>query len=65
MKKYNIVIEETLNQEFEVFAKNKSEAIRIAINKYQNDEFILCPGELTHTQLSIIDHNKETDWIDL
>lgn len=41
MKKYNILIEENIGQEFEVEAESQEEAIEIAEDKYYNSEFII------------------------
>ncbi len=41
MKKFNIIIEETVVQIFEVEADNEKEALKTALKKYQNQEFIL------------------------
>lgn len=43
MKKFTIVIEETLADRFEVEAETEEEALKIAIQKYKNAEFILQP----------------------
>ena len=43
MKKFTIVIEETLADRFEVEAETEEEALEIAIQKYKNAEFILQP----------------------
>lgn len=43
MKKFTIVIEETLADRFEVEAETEEEALEIAIKKYENAEFILQP----------------------
>ena len=43
MKKFTIVIEETLADRFEVEAETEEEALEIAIEKYENAEFILQP----------------------
>ena len=43
MKKFTIAIEETLADRFEVEAETEEEALEIAIQKYENAEFILQP----------------------
>lgn len=43
MKKFTIVIEETLADRFEVEAETEEEALEIAIEKYENAEFVLQP----------------------
>ena len=62
-KKYVITIEEMISQDFEVVAKSDEEAERIAIEKYNNGEFVLCPGNLVSKQIQM--HNISDDyWID-
>ena len=63
MKKYVICIEETVSDEFEIFAESKEDAIEIAIEKYKNAEFVLEPGVLCFKQMAIVSPNEcTTDW---
>lgn len=63
MRKYTIVIEETAVKEFEVYAGNSEEAMRIAEKKYKNGEFILDPGEVQFKQMCISKpENEVTEW---
>jgi hypothetical protein len=70
MKKYKIVIEETLIDTFEVLAGSIDEARKVAIQKYKDSEFVLEPGECQHRQLMVLsDENKtgneaETGWVE-
>lgn len=45
--KFKITIEEHISQTFEVEATNIEEAMEIAQEKYNNDEFVLDNGSLT------------------
>ena len=64
MGKYTVVIEETAAEEFELEAKDSDEALKIVEEKYSKGEFVLCPGELQHKQMFVLEsyneHKKET-----
>lgn len=63
MKKYTIAIEETVVKEFEVYAGDSEEAMKIAEKKYKNGEFILNPGEVQFKQMCILKpENEVTEW---
>ena len=63
MTKYTIAIEETIVKEFEVFADNTVVAMRIAEKKYKEGDFILNPGEVQFTQMSVVNPSDETtEW---
>ena len=63
MTKYTIAIEETIVKEFEVFADNTAVAVRIAEKKYKEGDFILNPGEVQFTQMSVVNPSDETtEW---
>ena len=65
MKKYKIAIEETIVQEFEVWAKDDEEAVKTAERKYQNGEFVIESGECQFRQMAITDPNNEvTEWFE-
>ena len=52
-----------ISQDFEVVAESDEEAERIAIEKYNNGEFVLCPGNLVSKQIQM--HNVSDDyWVD-
>ena len=65
MKKFCVVIEETVSEEFEVEAENKDDAIKKAVEKYKNGEFILSPGNLESKKISVVDddNDKISEWI--
>ena len=66
MKKYTVVIEETLVEEFEVVARTEKEALEIAHKKYKNKEFVLESGEVQYVQIAVVDPNKEKiNWIEM
>lgn len=46
MKKFNIEIEEVLQRAVEVEAENKENAIRLAEEKYRNEEIVLDSEDL-------------------
>lgn len=63
MKKYIIVIEETITDEFEVEAEDADTALKTAENKYRNGEFVLCPGEVQFRQMCIVQpKSNATEW---
>mgnify|MGYP004491986831 CR=1 FL=1 len=63
MRKYTIVIEDTAEKEFEVYADDSEEAMKIAEKKYKNGEFILDPGEVQFKQMCISrPENEVTEW---
>ena len=66
MKKYNVMIEETVWQTFEVEADTYEEAKEIVAQKYREAEFVLEPGNLDTTRMHIVDdHNcivADDDW---
>ena len=64
-QKFEIIIEETITQEFELYAVTAEEAIELAVLKYKMDEFVLDSGEVQHKQLAIIEPADEiTEWIE-
>ena len=54
MKTFKILIEESVSDSFEVIAKNETDALKIAKEKYYNGEFVLEPGNLIDSKISII-----------
>ena len=66
MKKYTIVIEETVVEEFEVIAETEKEAMEIAHKKYKNREFMLEPGECQYAQMAVVKpYRNELKWIEI
>lgn len=55
MKKYSIIIEETVSQTFEVSAGSEKEALGIAEKKYNACEFVLAPGSIIHRCMTLMD----------
>ena len=64
MKKFTVVIEETVVNEFEVIAESEEEALEIASQKYRNCEFVLEPGEVQYVQMRTVYPNK-TEWVEI
>ena len=65
MKKFTVVIEETVVQEFEVTAKSSSEALEIARKKYKSGELIVEDGECQATQMAVVSPNTELEWMEI
>ena len=66
MKKYTMVIEETIVGEFEIIAQNEKEALESARQRYKQADFVLEPGELQHVQMAIVKpHKDEIEWISM
>lgn len=65
-KKYIITIEETVSQDFVVFANDDEEAETIAIENYKKERFVLEPGNLEAKQMQIrnLTDNEITEWIE-
>lgn len=59
LRTFEVSIEETVSQTFEVEAHDMEEAEEIAIEKYDDGEFVLEPGELQMKQMMV--HDPETD----
>lgn len=64
LKKFIVTIEETINQDFEVFAENEEQAFDIASQKYKSGDFILDNATCCHKQMAIlpINNNQESHW---
>jgi hypothetical protein len=65
-KHYTIIIEETVAQTFNVCAENVEEAENIAQIKYNNNEFVLEPGNLISKKMAIVDNSNDyqTEWFE-
>lgn len=64
MKKYTVIIEETIVDEFEVIAESEKEALEIVYQKYKQKEFVLEPGEVQYTQMAVVKPYRENmDWV--
>jgi len=63
--KFKVCIEETVSEEFEVEAKNKKDAVEVAIKKYKNCEIVLEPGNVMLRRVAVCeDNNNEPVWVE-
>lgn len=60
MKKFEVIIEETIVKTFEITAETEEDAINKAIDDYNNGEIDLSDGEVQFKQLS----TDSTEWIE-
>lgn len=58
---YKIGIEETVVGSFQVEASSREEAIKFAIEKYHNSEFVNEPGDLIDKKISASLNNEDMD----
>lgn len=66
MKKYRVIIEEVVSEEFELEAESEKEAISKAMDTYNSGEFVLEPGNFEYAQLKVIDEDdKAGEWIEI
>ena len=64
MKKYRVVIEETISEEFEIEATSENDAVSKAIQEYKAGNFVVSSDNVECRQISVIDKDGElTDWI--
>ncbi len=65
-KLFQVTIEETVVECFDVYAKDIDEAVLIAENKYKNGEFVLSPGDVTNRKIFAIDKDADLKkgWIE-
>ena len=59
MNEYIINITEELSEDFKVKAYTPDDALAIAIEKYNNQEFILEPGELCGSRFEVYNINED------
>ena len=65
LRKYVFAIEESVVQNFTLYANDSEEAFELAEQKYKSGEFILEPGEVTHKQMAIMEPADEvTEWVE-
>ena len=66
MKKFIVVFEELVADEFPIWAKNKEEAFAIAEERYHKGKIVLEPGEVHHRRMGIQkdDGSEEYDWLE-
>lgn len=64
MKKFKIVIEEMVSEEFEIEAETLEEAMEIAEEQYNNGTIVLEPGNLVAKQMMAedVDTGECTEW---
>ena len=63
MKKFKVVIEETLSEEFSIEAETPEVAQEAAIQQYLSGEIVLEPGNVEETKIQIIDDDGTiSDW---
>ena len=63
---FKVTIEESVSDTFDVKASSIEEARKIAIDKYNNNEIVLEPGNLTSKRISVCDskYENKTDFED-
>nr|WP_304037444.1 DpnD/PcfM family protein [Ruminococcus bromii] len=65
MKKYVIVIEEVVVQNFEIEADSQEEALNKLETGYKNGIYVLEPGEVQSKKMSIVKPEQNaTEWIE-
>ncbi len=61
--RYIVSIEETISEDFEVYAETREDALEIAAKRYKNCEFVLDPGNLIYKQMAItFPEEKASTW---
>lgn len=55
MKRFVIAVEETITQEFEVYADNEQEALHLLKEGYEKGEIVVDGGEVQSHQLAVIE----------
>ena len=64
MRKYRVVIEETVSEEFEIEANSEEDAVSKAIQEYEAGNFVVSSDNVGGRQISVVDKDGElTDWI--
>ena len=63
-KTYKIIIEEIISDEFAVTASSEEDAVKTAMAKYKNGEWVLSPGNLLEKKIAVItDGSDASEWI--
>ena len=62
-KKYKIIIEEVISEQFFIEAASKDEAIKTTIQKYKSGEYVLSPGNLEQTKIAIVEGGQCNEWV--
>ena len=64
MKRFVIAVEETITQEFEVYADNEQEALYLMKEGYEKGEIVVDGGEVQSHQLAVIKPvGNSPEWI--
>lgn len=64
MKRFVIAVEETITQEFEVYADNEQEALHLLKEGYEKGEIVVDGGEVQSHQLAVIEPVRNIpEWI--
>ena len=64
MRKYRVVIEETVSEEFEIEANSEEDAVSRAIQEYEAGNFVVGSDNVECRRISVVDKDGElTDWI--
>lgn len=65
MRKYRVVIEETVSETFEVEAASPEDAVSAAIREYNAGNFVVGSDNVEQRQISVVDDDGElTDWVE-
>ena len=64
LRKFTVTIQETVYDDFTVYAENLEKAQLIAERKYNNAEFVLEPGNLIEKKINVRDElaAEESGW---
>ncbi len=64
MKRFVIAVEETITQEFEIYADNEQEALYLMKEGYEKGEIVVNGGEVQSHQLAVIEPvGNSPEWI--
>lgn len=64
MRKYRVVIEKTVSEEFEIEANSEEDAVSGAIQEYEAGNFVVGSDNVECRRISVVDKDGEfTDWI--
>ncbi len=65
MKKFTVIIEETIAGEFPIEAEDEAAALLAAQEMYLSGQLVLCPGEVQGRKIAVAgDDNQASDWIE-
>ncbi len=64
MKRFVIAVEETIAQEFEIYADNEQEALHLLKEGYEKGEIVVDGGEVQSHQFAVIEPiGNSFEWI--